>query len=132
MVLLRGDSYAPLVVKTEVAATMAERQRGLMFRRELADDAGMIFLFEGPQPLSFWMHNTFIPLDMIFIRSDMTILGIVENAEPQTDDPRRVQGLSQYVLEVNAGYAQKHGVRAGQTVRFEGIAGFENTQGAER
>lgn len=130
--LLRGDAYEPLVVKTEVAATMAERQRGLMFRREMADDAGMIFLFEGPQPLSFWMHNTFIPLDMIFIRSDMTILGIVENAEPQTDDPRRVPGLSQYVLEVNGGYTHKHGVRAGQKVRFEGIAGFESTQGAER
>jgi uncharacterized membrane protein (UPF0127 family) len=102
---------------------MHERQRGLMFREHMDADAGMIFLFERPQQLSFWMHNTLLPLDMIFIRDDMSILGVVENATPRTDDPRQVPGLSQYVLEVNAGYAARHGVRAGQRVRFEGIEG---------
>ncbi len=123
VVLERGEGHPPLVVKVEVADEMHERQRGLMFREHMDADAGMIFLFERPQQLSFWMHNTLLPLDMIFIRDDMSILGVVENATPRTDDPRQVPGLSQYVLEVNAGYAARHGVRAGQRVRFEGIEG---------
>lgn len=94
-----------------------------MFREHMDDGAGMIFLFEQPQQLAFWMHNTYIPLDMIFIRSDMTILGVVENAEPRTDDSRQVPGLSQYVLEVNAGFARKHGIGAGHLVKFEEIEG---------
>lgn len=110
-------------VRVEVAKTPAERQRGLMFRQQMDEDAGMIFLFEQPQQLAFWMHNTFIPLDMIFIRSDMTVLGVVENAEPQTDDSRQVPGVSQYVLETNAGFARKHGIAAGNLVKFEGIEG---------
>jgi uncharacterized membrane protein (UPF0127 family) len=123
VLLERGGEQPPLAVKVEVADEMHERQRGLMFREHMDADAGMIFLFERPQQLSFWMHNTLLPLDMIFIRADMTILGVVENATPRTDDPRQVPGMSQYVLEVNAGYAQRHGVRAGQRVRFEGIEG---------
>lgn len=110
-------------VRVEVARTVAERQRGLMFREHMADDAGMIFLFEQPQQLAFWMHNTYIPLDMIFIRADMTVLGVVENAEPRTDDSRQVPGASQYVLETNAGFARKHGITAGNLVKFEGIEG---------
>lgn len=123
VVIERGAEQAALSVKVEVADEMHERQRGLMFREHMEADAGMIFLFERPQQLSFWMHNTLLPLDMVFIRADMTILGIVENATPRTDDPRQVPGLSQYVLEVNAGYAERNGVRAGQRVRFEDIEG---------
>lgn len=113
----------PIGVRVEVARSPAERQRGLMFRERMDDDAGMVFLFERPQQLAFWMHNTFIPLDMIFIRADMTVLGVVENAEPRTDDSRQVPGVSQYVLEVNAGFARKHGIGPGNIVKFEGIEG---------
>lgn len=110
-------------MRVEVASTIAERQRGLMFREHMDADAGMVFLFERPQQLAFWMHNTNIPLDMIFIRDDMTVLGVVENAEPRTDDSRQVQGLSQYVLEVNAGFAREHGINPGVLVKFEGVQG---------
>lgn len=122
-VVLMPPGRDAVSVKVEVAKDAAQRQRGLMFREHMDDDAGMIFLFERPQQLAFWMHNTYIPLDMVFIRADMTILGVVENAEPRTDDSRQVPGMSQYVLEVNAGFTRKHGIGPGQLVKFEGLEG---------
>jgi uncharacterized membrane protein (UPF0127 family) len=115
---------APVLVRVELARTPAERQRGLMHRKELGADDGMLFLFEGPQQLSFWMRNTYVPLDMIFIESSMRVLGIVENAEPLTETPRAVPGLSQYVLEVNAGFSRQHGLGPGTKVRFQGVPGL--------
>jgi uncharacterized membrane protein (UPF0127 family) len=78
----------------------------------------MLFLFPDEAPRSFWMRNTLIPLDIIFVRQDRTILGIVENAEPKTDTSRAVEGASQFVLEINGGLSQKLGIAAGQTVTF--------------
>lgn len=108
----------PVVVQAEVAATPETRQRGLMFRKGLGDHEGMIFLFPDESPLTFWMHNTLIPLDMIFIRADHTILGVVGNATPETETPRHVPGASQFVLEVSGGFAAAQGIKAGQTVTF--------------
>ena len=108
----------PIEVSVEVVDTPAARQQGLMYRKQLAANAGMLFLFERPEHHTFWMHNTLIPLDMIFITSDWTILGIVENASPLTDTGRSVPGDSQYVLEVNAGFARSHGLQAGSSVRY--------------
>jgi uncharacterized protein len=107
-----------LSIQAEIADTPSTRQKGLMFRTSMAEGEGMIFLFPTEEHLAFWMHNTLIPLDMIFIRSDHTILGVVENATPETDTPRQVPGASQFVLEMNGGVAQKHGVRAGQHASF--------------
>lgn len=112
----------PVHVQLEVARTPAVRERGLMFRRDMADDHGMIFVFPRPEHQVFWMHNTLIPLDMIFIRADRTILGIVKNATPETDDPREVPGESMYVLEVNGGWCDRHGVADGQRVELTGVA----------
>jgi len=109
-------------VRVEIARAEDQRRRGLMFRTQLGEDAGMIFLFERPQHLTFWMRNTEIPLDMIFIEPSMRVLGIVENAEPRTDTSRSVPGESQYVLEVNAGFSRRHGLGPGTVVGFEGIA----------
>lgn len=120
-VVLEPPGAEPVVVDVEVARTSAETQRGLMYRRQMAPNAGMIFLFSRSRHLTFWMHNTYIPLDMIFITSDMRVLGVVENATPETDDPREVPGEGQFVLEVNAGFAREHGITAGTVVRFEGI-----------
>lgn len=117
-VVLEPVGAASVSVRVEIAETAEQRQRGLMFRRQLDQDAGMLFLFEQPQHNSFWMHNTYLPLDMIFITADWKILGIVENATPQTDDPRSVPGDSQYVLEVNAGFSRTHQLAPGTTVRF--------------
>ena len=113
----RGD----LAVNVEVVGTPAKIERGLMFRQHLPPDDGMLFLMDKEKPWTFWMHNTLIPLDMIFIGKDMTIAGIVERAEPQTDTLRKVDAPSLYVLEVNGGYCASHGVGAGATVRFEGV-----------
>lgn len=107
-------------VKVEVAANPPARQRGLMFRQKLAEDEGMLFLFPASEQLSFWMRNTYLPLDMIFIKSDLTVLGVVEGAKPLTEDSRAVPGESQFVLEVNATYARRHQIGPGTKVRFEG------------
>ena len=118
LVVLEPIGGAPVRVRVEVAQTPAERQRGLMFRKQLDPDAGMLFIFDRPQHNVFWMHNTYLPLDLMFITADWSVLGIVENATPQTDSPREVPGLSQYVLEVNAGFSRQHGIAAGTKVRF--------------
>lgn len=128
-VVLAPPGHDEVTVRVEVANTDPTRQRGLMYRREMAEDAGMIFLFDESEQLSFWMHNTYLPLDMIFIREDMSVLGVVENAEPQTDDPREVPGMSKYVLEVNAGYARRHGIGPGTRVRFVNIANQAEPRG---
>jgi uncharacterized protein len=107
-----------VVFQSEIADTPEERARGLMHRKTMATDHGMIFLFPDERPRSFWMKNTLIPLDMLFIRADRTILGIVENATPLTLTGRSVPGDSQFVLEVNGGQASERGLASGQKVRF--------------
>ncbi|MBK8168950.1 MAG: DUF192 domain-containing protein [Sandaracinaceae bacterium] len=128
-VVLSPPGHDPVTVRVEVANTDPTRQRGLMFRRQMDDDAGMIFLFDESEQLSFWMHNTYLALDMIFIREDMSVLGVVENATPETDDPREVHGMSKYVLEVNAGFARRHGIGPGTQVRFVNIAAQAEPRG---
>jgi len=110
------------VFQVEVADTPAKRELGLQYRKELAADRGMIFLFPAPSVLSFWMKNTPLPLDMIFIGSDRKIAGIVEQTIPFSLDSRSVPAASQFVLEINGGLSKRLGIRAGDSVRFEGIA----------
>jgi len=81
----------------------------------------MLFLYQNEDIRHFWMRNTLIPLDMIFISADLRVVGIVENAEPQTETIRQVPQPSQYVLEVNGGYAAAHGIAAGTPVEFRDI-----------
>jgi uncharacterized protein len=109
-------------VKVEVVATEAKIEKGLMYRQHLPLDSGMLFMMGRENQWSFWMRNTLIPLDMIFIGKDMTIAGIVENAEPLTESLRQVDKPSLYVLEVNGGFTRKAGVVAGAKVRFENVA----------
>jgi len=109
------------VVKVELARTEAEQSKGLMFRTDLAQDRGMLFLFEVPDEHAFWMHNTLIPLDMIFLGEDRAVVGIVPNATPRTDTLRSVHKPSKYVLEVGAGEAALHGVVPGTRAVFLGV-----------
>jgi uncharacterized membrane protein (UPF0127 family) len=120
-VVVHAEGGRPILFRVELARTPAERELGLMYRERMAADAGMLFLFERSSPLAFWMKNTFIPLDMIFIGSDRRIVGIVENAEPRTLSSRRVDESSQYVLEINGGLSAKLGIRAGATVEFRDV-----------
>jgi uncharacterized membrane protein (UPF0127 family) len=121
VILHAGPDGRAIPVRVELARTEPERERGLMFRNQMDVDAGMLFLFPRPSPLSFWMKNTLIPLDMIFIDHDRRIVGIVENAAPETETARRVDGDSQYVLEIGGGLSRTWGLRAGSTVEFAGL-----------
>jgi uncharacterized membrane protein (UPF0127 family) len=116
------DGARRVVVSVEIADTAATREYGLMYRKQLEEDAGMIFVFKAPQHLEFWMKNTVIPLDMIFADSAGRIVGIVRKVVPFSEGIDSVDGDSQYVLEVNGGFCDRHGVKAGDTLRFEGFA----------
>ena len=105
----------------EVAVTPEEHARGLMYRSRLADDAGMVFVFEEPSVQRFWMKNTLIPLDMIFIGKDRKIVGVVENAAPETETERMVGAPSQYVLEIGGGLSAKLGIHRGEPVDFQNV-----------
>jgi uncharacterized membrane protein (UPF0127 family) len=123
-VVIETAGGARLAVAVELARTDAERTRGLMHRRQLAPEAGMLFLFEENQPRAFWMKNTLISLDMIFIDEGGRVVGLIERAEPLTTSPRDPGVPSRYVLEVNGGWAARHGVRPGDRVRFENVHRF--------
>jgi uncharacterized protein len=109
---------APGVPKVDVELATTEREitRGLMYRRSMPEEHGMLFHLDERREHTFWMHNTCMPLDMLFIDEDGTIVGIVEAATPLTDSSRTVGCPSVFVLEVNAGWSRRHGVRAGQKV----------------
>jgi hypothetical protein len=93
-----------------------------MFRKHLDDNAGMIFVFPDEAPRNFWMHNTPIPLDMIFADSKGVVTGIVANAEPYSDKLLGVAGNAEYVLEVNGGFCAKNGINPGDKMDFSGFS----------
>ena len=104
------------VFSVEMATTDEEKQTGLMYRKELADGKGMLFDFNPEQEVSMWMKNTYVSLDMIFIRADGRILRIAENTEPLSTRIISSKGPARAVLEVVAGTAQKYGIRPGDRV----------------
>lgn len=101
----------------ELAKTEAEREKGLMFRTELAPDAGMLFVYEGEQQVSFWMQNTLIPLDMLFIGADGTVKTIHVNARPLDTTPIPSEVPVRFVLEIAGGRADEIGLKVGD--KFE-------------
>jgi uncharacterized protein len=108
-------------VDVEVAATPESRARGLMWRKELPAGQGMLFIFPEENVQSFWMRNTLIPLDMLFINSAGRIVGIIERAEPRTLSSRSVGVPGRYVLEVPGGWSQSQGITRGGTVELQGL-----------
>jgi uncharacterized membrane protein (UPF0127 family) len=100
-----------------VAATPAHRAQGLMWIRDLPDDTGMLFLYGRPQPVSMWMKNTVIPLDMLFIRVDGRVVRVVENTEPLSLDTIASGEDVTGVLELEAGEAARLGLRPGVIVQ---------------
>jgi uncharacterized protein len=104
------------IFSVEVAVTDEERARGLMYRKELPDMQGMLFDFKREQEVSMWMQNTYIPLDMIFIRRDGRILRIAENTEPLSTTIIPSRGPALAVLEVIGGTARKLGIAPGDRV----------------
>jgi uncharacterized membrane protein (UPF0127 family) len=104
------------VFSVEMATTEQEKETGLMYRKELPDGKGMLFDFSPEQQVSMWMKNTYISLDMIFIRADGRILRIAENTEPESTKIISSGGLAKGVLEVIAGTAKKYGIQPGDRV----------------
>lgn len=103
--------------EVELALTPAEQAQGLMFRTELADNAGMLFVFPEPRRASFWMRNTLIPLDMLFVRENGRIANILEMVPMENDLPRRSIGKVRAVLELAGGRSEALGIKAGDLVR---------------
>ena len=108
-------------ITVEVVSSPRAVERGLMYRQHLPLDEGMLFLMGEEDIQSFWMRNTLIPLDMMFIDKNFKVVGIVENAEPRSEKSRSVGIPSSYVLEVNGGWSAQNGVAAGTMVKFEGV-----------
>lgn len=104
------------VLTVEVADTDALRERGLMFRKQMDESRGMLFVWPEAAARTFWMKNTYLPLDMVFINHGR-VVGVVPNAIPLDESPLSVDGDSDAVLEVNAGWAARHGVAVGDALK---------------
>lgn len=114
--LVPSGGAEPVEVEAEVADDRTERARGLMERTALAEDSGMLFVFEREQPLSFWMRNTLIPLSIAYIAADGRIVDI-EDMEPLDDETKHPSAEpAQYALEVNQGFFEERGIEVGDTV----------------
>ena len=117
---LRGD-WGQTRFSVEVADDPRERSLGLMHRESLPTSAGMLFVYERPQRVAFWMRNTLIPLDMLFLDADGRVSRIHENAVP-LDETSIEGGMGiQYVLEINGGLARRLGITEGSEVRHPSI-----------
>ncbi|WP_159978647.1 MULTISPECIES: DUF192 domain-containing protein [unclassified Novosphingobium] len=111
----QGGTHA---FKVEVAITAQEQAKGLMFRTQMGADEGMIFVNDPPRRAAFWMRNTVIPLDIIFIGTDHRILNIAANAVPYDETPLPADGVTSGVLELNGGRAAQLGIKAGDKVSW--------------
>ena len=110
-------SEGPQRFSVEVMRTPEQLEKGLMFRRYMPDDRGMLFDFKTEQPVQFWMKNTYLPLDMLFISKAGKIVSIKENAEPLSEKLIPSGAPVAAVLEVNAGTAARIHAKPGDTVR---------------
>lgn len=109
-------------VRIEIAESEQEKAKGLMFRTKMADGEGMLFLYGKPFEITMWMRNTYITLDMVFIRPDGVIHRIEQKAEPLSDRVIASQGAVSAVLEMPGGAAERLGIKAGDRVRHEAFA----------
>lgn len=117
--IVAPDQKVRAQIKVEIADTPSAREHGLMFRDHMDEDAGMLFVFPTPQPISFWMKNTHIPLDMMFASPQGEIRWIVSNAQPMSEKLIGPFANTMYVIEVNSGFAQRHGITTGDHLEFK-------------
>ena len=103
-------------ISAEIAVTGPEQEQGLMFRTSMADTDGMLFVYDTAKDLSMWMHNTYVPLDMVFIRADGRVARIETNAEPLSDRVIESGSAVAAVLELKAGTAQRLSLKPGDKV----------------
>lgn len=112
------EAPAEPTIDVEIASDTESQSRGLMYRTELGRSSGMLFSWPDEQVRTFWMHNTCLPLDMLFLAADQIIVGVLEQVPVLNDDARSIPCPAAYVLEVNAGYCRSHGVQPGQHVEI--------------
>lgn len=106
-------------IDIEKAETDVERIQGLMFRKSMPEEQGMLFLFEQSEQQGFWMRNTYIPLDIIYVDENNVITTIHENAKPLDEKSLPSNGPAKYVVEVNGGYAKKYGIKVGDKISWQ-------------
>jgi uncharacterized membrane protein (UPF0127 family) len=114
------DGTASPQFSLEVVATAAKRGQGLMFRKELAANQGMLFVFPTEDIHTFWMKNTYVPLDIIFLDSDFLVLGTLEDMKPLDERRRSIGVPSSYAVELLAGSIAQHGISAGWKMTYRG------------
>lgn len=117
--ILPSEMHDSLHIKIEFAETDTEMMQGLMYRESMAENEGMLFIYSYRQEMNFWMKNTHIPLDLVFIDEDGSIVDLAENTSPFSEKNINSPTLSRYVLEVNAGYCAKHYIIIGDKVKWE-------------
>ena len=106
-------------IDIEKADTDMDREFGLMYRKSMPANEGMLFLFDANEQQSFWMHNTYIPLDIIFVDENNVITTIHENAKPLNDTSLKSKGAAKYVVEVNGGFAKQHSIKVGDKISWQ-------------
>lgn len=114
------DAPSAPAVEVELARDGASRERGLMYRTRMGENAGMLFSWPDERVRSFWMRNTCIPLDLLYITLDGVISGILEQVPTLNEAPRSIPCPVAHVLELNAGWARAHGVQPGMKVKIDG------------
>jgi uncharacterized membrane protein (UPF0127 family) len=117
------DADSELRFRVEVVDDAAERARGLMFRDSLPRFSGMLFVYEAPQPVAFWMRNTLIPLDMLFFDAEGRLVSIKHDAQPLDETPVPGGEAIRYVLEINGGLAAELGIELDAELRHPAIEG---------
>lgn len=115
-----NDAPGAPAVEVELARDDASRERGLMYRTSMPENHGMLFSWDDEVARTFWMRNTCIPLDMLYISKDGVIAGILEQVPTLNDAPRAIGCPAEHVLELNAGWARAHGVAPGMKLTIEG------------
>lgn len=108
-------------INIEIAETTAAREKGLMFRKKMLPTQGMLFIFDTEQRNTFWMKNTEIPLDIIFVNSNLKIIDIVPNCKPYSLAPIQSIDYSQFVVEVVAGFCKQNNISIGNNISFNKI-----------
>jgi len=116
---LKANSNQTLTkIDVEIANTSKERNQGLMYRDEMPDSIGMLFIFDNSRVRSFWMKNTPVALDILFVNEEKEIVRIYPNTQPYSEDPLNSERPTQYVIEVKAGYCDKYQILEGHRVKF--------------
>lgn len=117
VVFLKNGKHAKKI-DVEIAADDNQRAKGLMYRPYMPDSVGMLFVFERAEPQAFWMKNTIIPLDIIYVDGNKKVVSIQKNAVPYSEKSLPSEGNAQYVVEVNAGFSERFGIQPGDTLSF--------------